>query len=347
MPIFPSNSNSAAMKFTVLLLFLPLSLMAQTDYHYGCDGNTFWTLDSQGNIQEWQLDNNTVTGGDTILENVAGPSLAYCGDADNQTFYVGLNGGIRHYEAPDWILDSVPDVYFSNAGGYKSFQYYMNGDFLHYYNGTDAIFLLQSNFEVADVAVDTLGQAWTLSWNPDNTAYLKVIDTTGAVLRTYVDSDADLQLNGYGMFFLDDTLRVGFGSNNQQFPKKIVSIIPDGETFYMYNPIDFSASSHFNVDMASCMGTRKPTTGTKELSVDAISFFPNPTSGMLHIQGLDITSITLYDLSGKKLADFPGTVNQIDLGELAGGMYYLQVFRERGPLQAALKVMVVEKIRVE
>lgn len=52
--------------------------------------------------------------------------------------------------------------------------------------------------------------------------------------------------------------------------------------------------------------------------------YPNPVSGRLTIDGLDVVSVEVYDPSGRSVARFGGT-NHPDLGSLAAGVYLLRI----------------------
>ncbi len=68
--------------------------------------------------------------------------------------------------------------------------------------------------------------------------------------------------------------------------------------------------------------------GVPELNDDLnrMSFFPNPTSGLLHVDLEDttVTLVTIYTVSGTEVMDFKG-ISTLDVSNLSTGMYLLRV----------------------
>jgi hypothetical protein len=71
--------------------------------------------------------------------------------------------------------------------------------------------------------------------------------------------------------------------------------------------------------------------GLNESITDDMAIYPNPTSGHITIDNRNtknISSVTIKDLSGKTIADFPGINNsatELDLGVLPAGVYLLEI----------------------
>ena len=295
--------------------------------NYPCSGKTFWTLNSWGEIQEWQLNNGSVTGGQIILNNSSAWSLSYCGDSINQTFFTGINGGINYYNPPSWSVISNPTLNYSNSGGYKQYQYYMSSYNLYYFNGTNLSYLFNGNFQIADISVDTLGRAWVVTEDFSNNAFLKVVDTSGNILSTYTYSNVISLTNAYGMFSLNDTIYVGFGNNNPAFPAKIVPVIINGTSFHFGNPISFPETQFpYFLDMASCQGNRNQiVTGYNSQSRPKPKIFPNPTTDIININYGNITSIDLLNSIGDKLASFSPDTKTINFHNFNLGIYTLKI----------------------
>lgn len=58
--------------------------------------------------------------------------------------------------------------------------------------------------------------------------------------------------------------------------------------------------------------------------------YPNPTQGMLHIKGVEIKQVKVFDSGGRLV--FSGTSPSIDLTALDGGVYLIELFEESGRL---------------
>ncbi|MHA7843953.1 MAG: endonuclease [Winogradskyella sp.] len=67
----------------------------------------------------------------------------------------------------------------------------------------------------------------------------------------------------------------------------------------------------------------------EENELNAISLYPNPTTGRLYINGNDIVNIEIYSVEGKRLKQFSEVENFIDL-DLASGLYLLKLESETG-----------------
>jgi len=60
---------------------------------------------------------------------------------------------------------------------------------------------------------------------------------------------------------------------------------------------------------------------------DPIYLFPNPTSGITEVHGIDISQsgINLSDMQGRKITNYETINNIIDLNLLPGGIYILSL----------------------
>ena len=73
-----------------------------------------------------------------------------------------------------------------------------------------------------------------------------------------------------------------------------------------------------------------------ELTAISWEAYPNPTKGELHIKSADnLTSVSVYDLSGKMLLNnsISGNEHDIQLNDLSSGVYLLEVASENGKSQ--------------
>ncbi len=67
-----------------------------------------------------------------------------------------------------------------------------------------------------------------------------------------------------------------------------------------------------------------------ESELKDINIYPNPTTGILNISGLQNTDIQIYDLTGKLLIDKHQVDNQINVSNLQKGIYTLKITNETG-----------------
>ncbi len=322
------------------------SLFGDTLRNYPCNNNnTFWTINTHGDIQEWQLNHGFVSGGQIILSN-NGFSLSYCGTETSQTFYTLHQYGFSFFNSPNWVIVTDSSLNYGNSGGFKQFQYYQIGSQnLFYYNGSNFSLIFNGNFQVADVSVDTIGRAWVITEDFFSNGFLNVIDSSGTVLKTYTDSSIFNLENAYGSFFLNDTLYIGFGHTNPLYGGKIVPILLNGSTFNFGTPINFpDTNAYFFADMASCYGNNKAITNTSiKNKTEEIKLYPNPSNGLfnLSINQFDNrkkSSIEVYNLIGECVHSQIATSSncQIDLSSLANGIYNLSVISNEGVINKRL-----------
>lgn len=60
---------------------------------------------------------------------------------------------------------------------------------------------------------------------------------------------------------------------------------------------------------------------------DQIVVYPNPSSGMVHIEGLhDLAKISIHDMNGREVKSSYLSGNSIDISELPSGLYFLHLF---------------------
>ncbi len=82
----------------------------------------------------------------------------------------------------------------------------------------------------------------------------------------------------------------------------------------------------FGNDVANWMAANGSIVGVKPLEISAIDMGPNPTHGFIHINGVDVINLSLFDLSGHQLQSYDvSNSNTIDLHGLATGLYIYQI----------------------
>jgi len=158
---------------------LPRGNQLKTNFQVDATAN-FWTVNGQGEIQQWGSINNSITGGSIILTG-GGSGSAFCSNSGLPTFYCGKAPsatGISYYNtANNWV--NIPtSVKLSNNGGNRNHQYYMAtgidsifrprlNKVIYYFDGINLTTVESlSNgrfFSVADIAVDALGRAWAFT----------------------------------------------------------------------------------------------------------------------------------------------------------------------------------------
>lgn len=274
----------------------------------------FWTIKSDGEIQQWSLINDSVIGGDTILAG-GGTSLAYCG-IESPTFYCVQYPfyGITYYDSINgWLNIQTAVNRIINNGGHKGDQYFMgnvdgNNTILYYFDGTNLNTidsLISETFVVADIAVDTLGRAWLFTGvNETSMTHLNVYNSTGLITSYTISYNSN---HNYGSFFLNDTLYVGMGEHNPVHKNSIVPIIIDGDEASLGTPISFPDVGYY--DMASCQHVQTPVSIGLELDNKFISKLrvnPNPfqtsTTISYELQQSSTLQITIFNHLGKQVS---------------------------------------------
>jgi hypothetical protein len=281
-----------------LSLYASLSLRAQS---IDCQTD-FWTITSDGFIQQWSLSNGSIIGGDTILSG-GGISLSYCGNQSAPTFYTDNWNqgqiGINYFDAASGWVNIPTSHHVQDNGGHLDDQYYMvvGGviNYVNYWDGTNLTVIDSLHGEffagIFDIAVDTSGQAWIFTASFPGTAIdsLKVYDRIGK-LRSY---SFPYDIHGYGSFFLNDTLYLG-STQDSIYPVHI-----NGNTAQLGSGIAFPSNNF--TDMASCQFTPL-TFSTPHYSETEINVFPNPGNGNFSIdlgEEQKSVKISLTDLNGK------------------------------------------------
>ncbi|MDD6186181.1 MAG: T9SS type A sorting domain-containing protein, partial [Bacteroidales bacterium] len=66
-----------------------------------------------------------------------------------------------------------------------------------------------------------------------------------------------------------------------------------------------------------------------ERYLDNIAVYPNPTTGMLHIDAVDVQKVECYSQMGQLVGVYDN-VNELNIGELAKGVYMLRITVPQG-----------------
>ncbi len=334
----------------LITLLLPIFGFGQNN----CS-NTFYTVTVGGVIQSWNLDGQVISGGDVELVGAA-TDIAYCTLNGEETFF-GTNyplPGISFYNLlpQNWENLSIPsqDV-FINTGGFAEHLYAMSvlveqfplpqtlNKAVCYINGSSIDTLM--NFDtngnycsVADIAVDTLGQAWVFTGTTSATSTkLRVFNPTGQVMEFSMNEQTT---NAYGSFFLNGTLYVCFGATAQT-PNTIAPVVLDGSNAYFGNGIPFPGVF---TDAASCQVTNEIVTHVPAPSNNDLLCYPNPVSSALTIQApnsdLNTTRTSLYDMTGR-LVYQEAYNSTMDVSSLDTGSYIVVVETEKGRFRGTIQ----------
>lgn len=71
--------------------------------------------------------------------------------------------------------------------------------------------------------------------------------------------------------------------------------------------------------------------GTPDIKLEGVSVYPNPTSGLVSIQGVDaIESVEVMDITGKLVKTIKDSSSQIDMRELQSGVYFMRISTTKG-----------------
>jgi hypothetical protein len=318
--------------FTALIILNGCTLMGQNSFqtsNFSADCKTdFWTITMDGYIQQWSLGGGIISGGDTVLSG-GGLSLAYCGNSNSPTFFTDNWNpgeiGINYYDPDSGWINIPTDYHVQDNGGHLNDQYYtvVGGviQYLNYWDGTNLLVIDSLPGEyfagIFDIGVDTSGHAWVFTAAFPGTAVdsLKVYDQNGKI------NSYSIQFNkqGYGSFFLNDTLYVGTVLDS------IFPVIINGSTAQLGTGIPFP--SHNFTDMASCQIT-ETTNLIAEYPNRKIKIFPNPTTDYVILPfDIERLDIWVYNSTGQLIEPkLDGKI--LLLTEQPSGMYYIKIYTE-------------------
>lgn len=69
-----------------------------------------------------------------------------------------------------------------------------------------------------------------------------------------------------------------------------------------------------------------------------VSIFPNPTTGNIIVNGAENLTVRVYNIMGMFIKEVSNT-DSISLAEFPTGMYFVQLFNERGEMILADKII--------
>ncbi len=111
-----------------------------------------------------------------------------------------------------------------------------------------------------------------------------------------------------------------------------------GETNQAYTPTAVIGNYAVEVDLNGCVDTSAcylvDFTGISEMYKAVISVYPNPTVGILTINGLDEVSglekLEIISSIGKLITEFNVDINELNVSELPAGVYFLKIAHSSG-----------------
>ncbi len=101
--------------------------------------------------------------------------------------------------------------------------------------------------------------------------------------------------------------------------------------------VSLTAQNSFGSDAMTKTGYVQvtPATATEQQSMNFISFYPNPVNDILHISSTENFSVSVFNLSGKKLMS-ENNSPEIDISELARGIYILEIHSGKNTIREKL-----------
>ncbi len=336
-----------------------------------CNPNCFWMIHvdqsnaSIYNIREYNLANNTITQTGNNIYNVPNANLAYCNDFNNpssRTFYnidSYQSNNILKYDNGMWspITSNSLNLSFFNPGGNGNVLAFQGRDnsiwpkFICTFNGTtiDSIYYCGPNYSLigADIAVDSLGQIWFFESNDTsyfNPVCLKVISSTGVVIKSYpITTTIDFS-DCYGVMILNNTLYVGISYLNSTYSNKLLPFTIINDSIFLNTPIPFIAPPQ-KKDLESCnQGTLTSISEVPE-SLKELAVYPNPAQEqfMLHLPYRTSSNaiIQIYNLHGEIVKTIKGSdTSPINCSTWPRGIYFVSLVEE-GKARVTRKVVVI------
>ncbi|MEM6722952.1 MAG: LamG-like jellyroll fold domain-containing protein [Bacteroidota bacterium] len=180
------------------------------------------------------------------------------------------------------------------------------------------------------------------SWNHINTGIFAFEDEWTCITMTYANGDINMYKNGELEYSFDGNGPITFDNHPDLNNLRI-----GGRSFqdmFFIGKID-------DVLLLDCVLSEEeiqescaydPVTAIdKPTETPAIRLFPNPTSNRLQIEtnGLQISRMELFNATGQLIREYQGSLNLIQLSDLANGMYILAIYDEFDRSIAIEKVM--------
>lgn len=334
-----------------------------------CNPNTFWGIYPSSNpgvftIGEYEIISGTLVSTGVKYYNAPNASLAYStnGSPNNLgTFFnvdFGLSGNILKYNNNSWASIINNSIFqLRNCAGHDSILVFdgLNNSFfpkeILVFSGNNLIPIYNCGNNISkvveDLAVDESNNIWFFtSYDTLYTelSYLTVIDKSGVLLNSYpIDTSIHINfLNTYGMFILNNTLYLGIGAMNPNYPNSLLPFHLINDTAYIGTPI--TCTANFS-DLESCnQGTLTSISEVPE-SLKELSVYPNPARDqfMLHLpySTSPEATVQVFNLQGEIIyAQKAGEQSPINCSSWPRGVYFVSLL-EKGKARITKKVVVM------
>lgn len=319
----------------LFFLLFPIICIGQN-----CD-SIFWTITSDGNIQEWEMNANVISGGNVVATNEFFPTgLAYCSSGEGATFFCTNSNGLAKYDSNLGWTNVISNPEAINNGGFANHHYFMEEYALKYFDGvvTTTVTSLANGLAVADIAVDSQGRAWVFTGNDDFpiiTSSLKVFSGTGLIISYPISFNSTAT---YGAMFLNDNLYIlktsGESVTNEN---TLTPVIINGSTAELGTPIPFVCPNC--QDAASCNINQL---SVAENSISEVVLSPNPVNNILNVEAaFPLSEVGIYDLKGVLVQSIKDIdIKQVNVGALPSGLYIASIKGFNGAISQQ-KILVI------
>lgn len=281
-----------------------------------CNTNTFYTVNLFGDIEEFTLNGGVVTSNGVVFNTIPGTSLAIAnnlnGGTFNPTFYTTFHDddpflytdSLFYFDGNSWINTGTSYIgKMPNTGGIANYVYTHDFDYrsLKKYNGSSIQHLYYDStgyFSIADVAVDDLGNAWTLTGTFSASDSIIVISPTGQVVKKYpfvLNTE-----NAYGCMLMNGVFYIAVGDFNSSYPNTLFPVTFSGNNAIMGTPIAMPVNDY--VDLASCTPGSPLSVKSSSVSVCSLQIVPNPSTDFVVVSSITgftkEATLTITDVHG-------------------------------------------------
>jgi endonuclease/exonuclease/phosphatase family metal-dependent hydrolase len=164
--------------------------------------------------------------------------------------------------------------------------------------------------------VPDTGESSYIKFISDSTNYLGVsMPLSKAGLRSFITRESVIDHVLINRNLFEDHI---LGAERVVIP---YSTIPD---------FNSTASDHLPVEARFLLSGESVLTSLDDQQGMA-KLYPNPSKGVIHFENFrNIREIGVWSLSGVKLAEFQGDINQIDLSNFRSGIYFIKIISKSG-----------------
>ena len=213
----------------------------------------------------------------------------------------------------------------------------------------------QGTCEVTTLTAPTATDACTTMQVTGTSDAVFPITATSVVTWTYDDGNGNTSTQTQNVVITDDVdpiavaqdITVDLAGNNSV--TILASDINNGSNdncsavSLSITPDTFTASGVYTVTLTATDNSGNTNTTTSQVMVDdtlsieqpdltrQIKIYPNPVASLLYIKtDLSISTMSIYDLTGKRLINFNEDLRELDLINLSSGVYFIKLTIENG-----------------